>query len=131
MDIPLYPNGYSPRPKHEVEIEEIETAVYPDRRRVFAHVRLTPFLERPNLLITARRSDDRIAAELDIIETMHHDMEFTLHLRLPEDPEGGYALIVEVYYESKNPPQARAVKTFRVPSAAEMDAASAEDASEA
>lgn len=119
MDIPIYPEGYSPRPRDEVQIEEIEIAVYPDRRRIYLHVRLTPFLERPNLLISARKGDNLVAAELNIIETMHNDMEFTMHLRTPGDPAGGYALIVEVYYESRNPPQARRVKSFVVPDAME------------
>lgn len=117
MDLQLYPNGYTPRPPHEVEIETVEWVVYPDRRRVFLHVAVTPFQERPNLLLLARDSGGTTAAELSVIETMHNDMEFTMHLRCKEDTAGTYTLIIELYYETRNPPQARYETTFIVPEA--------------
>jgi hypothetical protein len=122
MDLPLYPDGYAPRPPGEVEFETVELVVYPDRRRVFLHVVVTPFLERPNLLLTARGPDGAIAAEMSVIETMHHDMEFTMHLRRPGDTAGEYTLTLDLYYESRNPPQARHETTFVVPEAAEPPA---------
>jgi hypothetical protein len=117
MDLPLYPDGFAPRPPNEVEIETIELVVYPDRRRVFLHVVVTPFLERPNLLLAVRDASGRIAAEMSIIETMHYDMEFTIHLRTPGDPAGDYTLTAELFYETRNPPQARAEASFSVPDA--------------
>ena len=117
MDLPLYPDGFAPRPPDEVEIETIELVVYPDRRRVFLHVVVTPFLERPNLLIAVRDAVGRIAAEMSIIETMHHDMEFTMHLRTPGDTAGDYTLTAELYYETRNPPQARRSESFTIPAA--------------
>ncbi len=117
MDLPLFPEGYAPRPPEEVEIETVELVVYPDRRRVFLHVAVTPFLERPNLLVIVRDSEGRVAAELNVIETMHHDMEFTMHLRRPGDTAGTYSLSIELYYASRNPPQARSETTFVVPEA--------------
>ncbi len=91
--------------------------VYPDRRRIFLHLVVTPFLQRPNLLVTARDADGAITTELSVIETMHHDMEFTMHLRRKGDTAGTYTLSVELYYRSRNPPQARAETTFDVPEA--------------
>jgi hypothetical protein len=117
MDLPLYPDGYTPLPPDQVQIETIELVVYPDRRRVFLHLVVSPFQERPNLLIAARDTSGRIAAELSVIETMHHDMEFTLHLRTSGDTAGDYTLSAELYYESRNPPQARAQASFTVPEA--------------
>lgn len=117
MDLPLYPEGYVPRPPAEVEVETLELVVYPDRRRVFLHVVVTPFYERPNLLLTARDAEGTVAAELSVIETMHHDMEFTMHLRRKGDTAGNYTLSVELYYETRNPPQSRAETTFVVPEA--------------
>ena len=117
MNLPLYPDGFTPHPPNEVEIETVEIVVYPDRRRVFLHVVVTLFQERPNLLIAVRDEVGRIAAEMSIIETMHHDMEFTMHLRTPGDPAGEYTLTTELYYETRNPPQARTETTFTVPSA--------------
>ncbi len=113
MDIPLYDGA--PQPKDRVKIEELETVVYPDRFRVFIHTRVTLFEERPNMLLTARAADGRVAAELSIIETMHHDMEFTMHLRGAADPAGSYTLTAELYYETRNPPQDRHVVEFVVP----------------
>lgn len=120
MNLPLYPNGYSPRPPGEVEIETIEIVVYPDRRRVFLHLAVTPFTERPNLLLAVRDASGLLAAELSVIETMHHDMEFTLHLRKPGDTAGDYTLSAELFYETRNPPQARAESRFTVPEAPEQ-----------
>lgn len=120
MNLPLYPNGYSPRPPGEVEIETIEIVVYPDRRRVFLHLAVTPFTERPNLLIAVRDASGLLTAELSVIETMHHDMEFTLHLRKPGDTAGDYTLSAELFYETRNPPQARAESRFTVPEAPEQ-----------
>jgi hypothetical protein len=120
-DLHFFENGFAPRPKDEVRIEEIEIAVYPDRFRVFLHVRVTPFLERPNLLITARTADGRVASELNVIETMHHDMEFTLHLRGISEPAGAYTLTVEVFYETRNPPADRRIEPFTVPQAGEAE----------
>lgn len=108
-----------PKPRNEIRVEEVELAVYPDRRRVYLHVRVTPFLERPNLLVTIQRHDGKIVAELNIIETMHHDMEFTLHIRGVDEPAGEYAMAIEVFYETRNPPQYRHVEDFTVPSANE------------
>ncbi len=115
MDIPLY--DQAPKPKDEIKIEDIETVVYPDRFRLYVHVRLTLFEERPNLLLTARTAEGKVAAESSIIETMHHDMEFTMHLRGLPDPAGMYTLTVELYYETRQPPQDRRVVEFVVPEA--------------
>lgn len=110
-----------PQPRERVFVEELETAVYPDRFRVFVHIRATLFEERPNLLLTARTASGKVAAELSIIETMHHDMEFTMHLRGLPEPAGTYTLTCELYYDTRNPPQDRKVVEFIVPDAAEPE----------
>ncbi|MEO8395775.1 MAG: hypothetical protein ABI700_22460, partial [Chloroflexota bacterium] len=88
-----------------------------DRFRIFIHIRLTLFEERPNILLAARTSAGKVVAELSIIETMHHDMEFTMHLRGLSDPAGSYTLSADLYYESRNPPQDRKTVEFVVPEA--------------
>ena len=115
MDMYFY--DQPPQPKDKVRIEELELVVYPDRFRVFVHIRTTLFEERPNLLLTARTPSGKVAAELSIIETMHHDMEFTIHLRGQADPAGEYTLTAELFYETRNPPQDRRVVEFTVPEA--------------
>jgi hypothetical protein len=117
MDMYFY--DQPPQPKGSVRIEELETVVYPDRFRVFVHIRVTLFEERPNLLLTARSASGKVAAELSIIETMHHDMEFTMHLRGLPEPAGEYTLTAELFYETRNPPQDRRVVEFTVPEAEE------------
>lgn len=102
-------------PPEEVRIEKLTAQPYPDRRRIFITIGVTPFRERPNLLLVARDDEDNIVSELDIISTMHNDMEFTLHLRTPGDPAGVYSLSAELFYESRNPPQDEKVIGFVVP----------------
>lgn len=118
MDLHFFEGDQVPKPREEVKIEELETVVYPDRFRVFIHIRVTPFMERPNLLIVARDADDRIVSELSIIETMHFDMEFTMHLRNLQEPAGDYTLTTDLYYETRNPPHDRHIVNFTVPEAA-------------
>jgi hypothetical protein len=103
------------KPRDQVKIETLEIIPYPDRRRIFLHVKVTPFEVRPNLLLTARDEGDQIVCEMSVIETMHHDMEFTMHLRGVDDPAGLYTLTATLYFESKNPPQDEVVEAFEVP----------------
>lgn len=117
MEIPLFPSDKIPQPANEIRIEQIDAVVYPDRFRVRIHVRVTPFLERPNLLLVARNQDGVIAAELNIIETMHYDMEFTLHIRNIKEPAGEYTLSVDLFYQTRNPPQDQQQITFVIPEA--------------
>lgn len=116
MDIPILPLGHAPKPREEVVIETLEVAIYQDRMRVLIHVRVTPFLERPNLLLSIRNAQDKLVGELSIIETMHYDMEFTMHLRGVEgDPQGLYTVEADLFYESRNPPQDSRVEAFEIP----------------
>jgi hypothetical protein len=117
MDIPLFPSDKIPRPKDEIRIEEVVITPYPDRFRVHIHIQVTPFQERPNLVIVAHNEEDRIVSELNVIETMHYDMEFTLHIRNVQDPAGVYTLTADLFYETRNPPQDRRIETFVVPEA--------------
>lgn len=120
MEIPLFDNSDQvPQPKDKIRIEEVRAMPYPDRYRVFVEVKVTPFRDRPNLILALRDLDGRIVTELSIIETMHSAMEFTMHLRnLPTpDPEGEYTLTVDLFYETKNPPQDQRVVTVEIPSA--------------
>ncbi len=119
MDIPIFPTDHPPQPKDKIRIEVLEITPYPDRFRVFIHVKVTPFLERPNLLLVAHNEEDQLVSELDIIETMHHDMEFTLHLRNVTDPAGIYTLTADLFYETRNPPQDRRIEIFTILTAEE------------
>lgn len=117
MDIPIFPNDRALHPRDELQIEELVITPYPDRFRVHIHIVITPFQERPNLILVAHNADDQIVSELNIIETMHHDMEFTLHLRGITEPAGVYTLTADLFYETRNPPQDRRIETFTIPDA--------------
>jgi hypothetical protein len=117
MEIPLFPSNQVPKPPDEIFIEAIDIALYPDRFRVRIHVKVTAFLERPNLLLVARNQDNVIVSELNIIETMHNDMEFTLHIRNVKEPAGEYTLSVDLFYQTRIPPQDHKTKTFTIPEA--------------
>jgi hypothetical protein len=106
-----------PQPKEKIRIEALDITPYADRFRVHIHLKVTPFMERPNLILAAHNAEDRIVSELNVIETMHHDMEFTMHLRGMANPAGVYTLTVDLFYETRNPPQDRRMETFEIPEA--------------
>jgi len=116
MEIPIFPTDRVPHPKDEVQIEEVVITPYPDRFRVHVNIVITPFIERPNLLLVAHNEADHIVSELNIIETMHHNMEFTLHIRNVSEPAGIYTLTVDLFYDTRNPPHDRRIETFVIPS---------------
>lgn len=104
-----------PQPQSKVKIEDFIATVYPDRFRVKVGLKITPFQERPNLVIVAHRNDGKQVSDLDIIATMHYDNEYTMHIRGVDDPQGDYTLTAELYYESRNPPQDKKQITFSIP----------------
>ena len=117
MEIPLFDMGGAPQPRENVKIESVKVVPYPDRFRVWIEVKVTPFQERPNLILTLHDDSDKNVAELNVIETMHASMEFTMHLRNVEKPAGLYTLTATLYYDSKNPPQDEVIEAFRIPDA--------------
>lgn len=120
MNIQFYDDpSLIPQPPDKVFIQHLEATPYPDRFRVFIKIRVTPFQERPNLIIAARDSTGKLVADLDIIATMHADMEFTMHLRNVANPAGDYTLTAELYYETRQPPQDKQTIYFNIPSADE------------
>jgi hypothetical protein len=123
IEIPLFDTGDQiPQPKDQIRIEDLRAVPYPDRYRVFVEVIVTPFRERPNLILALRDRAGRLIAELSIIETMHAKMEFTMHLRNlgATDPAGEYTVTADLFYETKNPPQDQRVVAFDIPDADEM-----------
>ena len=116
MEINLFNDpGLTPQPKSKVKIEDFRVAVYSDRFRVKVNLKLTPFLERPNLAISAFRADGLQVSDLDVIATMHYDNEFTMHIRGLDEPRGDYTLKAELYYESRDPPQDARQINFTIP----------------
>jgi hypothetical protein len=116
MNVNFFSNGnYRPLPKDQVTIDDLQVEVYPDRRRVWVKVKITPFQERPNLLIALHRASGELVDDASIIETMHFDNEFTIHLRRIQEPTGSYVMTVDLFYETRNPPQDRKSVAFEIP----------------
>ena len=115
MEIHLFNDANRvPQPRHKVRIESFHASPYPDGFRIKVGFKLTPFQERPNLVIVARDAGGAIVSDLDIIATMHFENEFTMHLRGMDDPSGSYTLTAELYYETRDPPQDRRQISFSV-----------------
>jgi len=111
--------NHKPQPKDQIKITGLVATPYPDRFRVYIEIKVTPFLERPNLLLVARAADGTVVGDLNIIATMHANMEFTMHIRNVDDPAGDYELLAELFYETRNPPQDQRTTTFTIPEASE------------
>jgi hypothetical protein len=94
-----------PQPLEAVKIEELTARVYPDGRRVRVNVKVTPFLERPNLEFQVINSDGVEVAALSIVESMDHNFEMTVHLRGPQ-PSGRHTLRGELFYSPESPRRA-------------------------
>ena len=118
MDINIFndPNQI-PQAPEKIRIESLSAIPYPDRLRIRIDIRVTMFQQRPNLILAALDQDGKVISELNIIATMHADMEFTMHLRGVSDPTGDYTLSAELFYETRNPPQDQRTISFSVPPA--------------
>ncbi|MCU0480784.1 MAG: hypothetical protein MUE54_06165 [Anaerolineae bacterium] len=121
MDIEFVSPDQVPQPKHKIRILGLQAIPYPDRRRVWVEVKVTPFQERPNLLLITKNSEGFIVSELSVIETMHANMEFTLHIRTPQDPAGDYEFMVELFYETRKPSQDTQHIVFTIPKEGELE----------
>jgi len=114
MNIDIFNNGQVPRPKGEIRIERLNAMPYPDHQRIFIEIDVTPFQERPNLVVSIQNEDGGVVEEMSIIETMHFNMEFTMHLRGMDDTAGDYSVVADLFYEKRNPPQDRKVAQFTI-----------------
>jgi hypothetical protein len=93
---PLYtPEGALP--PTDVRFLDVHVEPWPDSRRVRVHVRLTPFQQPPSLRASITAQDGEMAAMAHIIETIQHQIVFTMHIRgaVSDQP---YTLSVELYY---------------------------------
>jgi hypothetical protein len=129
MEIPLFDADKVPQPKDKIRIESLRAMPYQDRFRVFIEIKVTPFRDRPNLLLVLRSAEGRVVGELSIIETMHSEMEFTMHIRNLADPAGEYVLTADLFFENRNPPQDRKEFAFGIPTLAATQSFSDDDGS--
>jgi hypothetical protein len=104
-----------PKPKDEVRIEDLYAEALGDGFRVRVSVRLTPFRERPNMFLTLREADGTLISDLSVIETMLYESDYVIHIRRKDNPAGDYVLDVELFYETRKPPQDTARFEFTIP----------------
>ena len=89
MDIQFVEPDQVPQPREKVRIERLDVQPYPDGWRIKLNVDVTAFQERPSLeLRVLRLPEEQPIAELSVIETMHRQMEFTVHVRGVPTPNG-------------------------------------------
>jgi hypothetical protein len=109
-----------PQPQDKIRIEELTAYVQPDRYRVRAELRVTQFRERPNLILAlVNNTTGAVVHEMNVIGMMHTQMEFTFHIRGQGDPAGEYSVEVELFYETRNPPQDRRTLHVTIPAETE------------
>lgn len=92
-------------PRDQVKITRLEAVPYPDGRRVRVELDVTPFRERPNFEIGIRDEAGTLVAGTSVVASMHFKMEFVLHLRGVQEPDGNYTLHVALYYDDISTPQ--------------------------
>ncbi|MGD8584775.1 MAG: hypothetical protein PVH65_00805 [Chloroflexota bacterium] len=88
--------------------------VYEDGRRVAIGFNLTPFLERPSLLVTITNAEGDEAASLSVIEAMEPNFNLTVHLRDDAnlDPYTVEAVVYYVSEDGKREASHRVVRTL-------------------
>ena len=114
VEINFFEQGGVPQPRNKVKIERFTATPYPDGWRVRINLDVTPFQERPNLEVQVYAADGRSVAQLSIIETMHHVMEFTVHLRGMMSPVGDYRGHADLFYDAIEQPVDQADTTFTI-----------------
>lgn len=100
MDLNFFADpGLAPKPRQEIRIEKLTLTAYPDNRRVRVELEITPFApkDRPNIEITALRSDGIPVGSTTIIEAVQRTIGLTLHLREPQ-PHGEYQVVVQLNF---------------------------------
>jgi hypothetical protein len=98
MEINFFDPQHVPQPKDNIRIESLKASPYPDGWRVRVAVDVTPFQERPSLAVKLIKDGQTEVGSLDIIETMHRNMEFTIHIRYVASPVGAYTLTAALYF---------------------------------
>jgi hypothetical protein len=110
----FFDTNEAPQPRDRVKITALTAEPYPDGSRVRMQLDITPFLERPNLEIYARKVNGPIVAEMSVIETMTPHLEFTLHIRGVEHLSGDYILHADLFYDDRAQPQHAMEISFQI-----------------
>lgn len=100
-------------PPEEVRMREVKVAPQPDSGRVKIHLELTPFQKRPNISVIISNHAGKEAVRTTILETMLTQLEFTMHLRVPE--RGSEYTVETTLYYQKIPQPGKAEAEIQLP----------------
>ncbi len=97
--------GLVPKPREEIVIEHVTHEVFDDLRRIRVRVVMTPFTprDRPNLAFALRGPDGSVVSSFSVIETLHREMTFIMHVKTAEPKPGVYTLKGELFYDEEDP----------------------------
>jgi hypothetical protein len=109
MDIFFQDPNVVRAPPEEVRLLEVKVMPQPNGGRVKIYLELTPFMKRPNLNVSITDAIGKEVAHTSILETMLPKMEFTMHIRQPEQG-GEYSVDTWVYYQRMPEPSETAVE---------------------
>jgi len=103
LDLELVDPQDVPVPREDVRLRGLTATPLGDLRRVRVDIRITPFLERPNLEIDLVSPGGETVARASVIEADHPILTITMHLRQEAEP-GEYAIRSVLSYAA-DPPQ--------------------------
>lgn len=106
MDIFFNDPNDKPLPPEDVHIRKLDAKLWPDGKRVAVRFALSPFINRPNIELKIISTNGEELAELNVVEVLDTEMEFTMHLR-KENEEGSHKLVMRVFYSNLNDFEAR------------------------
>lgn len=96
-------------PPEEVRLLEVKVSPQAKGGRVKIYIELTPFIKRPNISVSITDKAGKEVAHTSILETMLPKMEFTMHLRAPEQGSE-YGVDTRVYYQRMPEPSETGVE---------------------
>jgi hypothetical protein len=83
----------------ETRLLDLRAEPSSDGKRLRVFLKLTPFLERPDLTISLSDPDGKIVASTSIVEPMTWGLDFTLHIRTAgEITRGLYKMVATLSY---------------------------------
>lgn len=91
----LPPDGVSPQ---EVRFVEFRVEPWPEGDKIRVHVKITPFLEPPDLEAVLFTTDGDEISSVNIVENIDFNLVFTMHIRSPST-DGKYTLTGRILYE--------------------------------
>ena len=113
MDLTFVDSEGIPLPREEVRLREVSVIPLDDRRRIRVEIRITPFLERPNLELVLFAPGGEVVSKVSVVETDTPTLSLTMHLR-SEPQAGEYAVRGALSYEM-DPPQDIQERRFQLP----------------